>query len=131
MNEKLLKKVLSTDPREKRDLTDAEIQSVWRDRRLIGLVFKWAVVISSLVFAYWYAFERGEKFRFARRLPVKGRWSLGIAIAAVFFWLAYSFFGYRCPRCARHVGLDWGMGGWLLGGEEPEKVCRNCNAHLD
>lgn len=131
MNEKLLKKVFNTDPREKRRKTPGDIKREWRDRRLIGLVFKWAIVLGALTFIYWYFFERTGPLVMARRLPLKARWSLGVTIFSVFGWLGYAFFGYRCPVCTRYVGLDFGMGAWLLGFEEPKKVCRACQANLD
>lgn len=128
MDEKLLKKVFSSDPREKRDKTPREIASEWRDRRLIGLVFKWLAMIGALVFVYWYAFERSQRFTLAGRLPFKARWSLGIAIISLFLWMIYCFFGYRCPRCQRFHKVDWAPGAWLLGFSEAPDKCRFCNA---
>ncbi len=131
MNEKLLRKVLGNDPREKRNKTPQEISAQWRDRRLVGLVFKWTSALSALVFAYWYAFERSQTFVLARRLPFKARWSIGIAVSGIFIWLIYAFFGYRCPRCQRFHGIDWSLGAWLLGFREPASGCRYCNARFD
>ncbi len=131
MNEKLLSKVFRRDPRENRDKTPAEIISEWRDRRLMGVVFKVVGFVSALVFAYWYAFERSQRFTLARRLPFKARWSLGLAVFALFGWMIYSFFGYRCPKCNRFHRLDWAPGAWLLGFREPPTRCRNCGARLN
>ncbi len=130
MNEKLLKKVLANDPREKRDKTPQEIVSQWQDRRLIGVVLKWIAFGAALVFLYWYAFERRPTFTFAKRLPFKARWSLGLSVGASFAWVIYCFFGYRCPRCQRYHQVDWSLGGWLFGVKEPPDGCRHCNANF-
>lgn len=128
MNEKLFKKVFSTDRREKRDKTVQEIAAEWRDRRLIGVVFKWIGTLSALVFAYWYVFERSQRFTLARRLPVKARWSLGMAVVCLFLWMIYCYFGYRCPRCQRFHRVDWAPGAWVFGLREPPDKCRFCDA---
>ncbi len=131
MNEKIQRKVLGNDPREKRNKTPQEISAQWADRRLIGYVFKWVGTVSALVFAYWYVFESGQKFVLAGRLPFKARWSLGTAVACVFLWLIYAFFGYRCPRCQRFHGIDWSLGARFLGFREPPSGCRYCSARFD
>jgi hypothetical protein len=130
MNEKLLQKVLTSDPREKRKKTPEETVREWRDRRLIGLVFKWLGTLGAAYYSYWYFFEKTRKFFFARPLPLRARWSLGIAVACAFLWVVYAFFGYRCPQCQRFHRADLSFGGWLLGFRDPADSCRYCKARL-
>lgn len=131
MNEKLLRKVVDNDPREKRNKSPREIHFEWREQRLVGVFLKWTALIAMGVFLYWYVFERAATLTLARRIPLKARWSLGFSIGSFFLWLVYSLFGCRCPRCDRSLPFDWSLGGWLIGVKEPRADCLNCKARLE